>query len=145
MKIYRLPRRLIVKARQTGMARRNSVARHPGVWTTEPRRQSEMLLLRDKTAVIEVVDLHAKIETFLAAVVVLDNGSSLSRAEYLKTAVAAAAQMQALGQSVAWIERDGTVVLEGKELDGVIARQARDARYYPADGAQPLRDDRSKR
>jgi len=135
MKIYRLPRRLIVKARQTGMARRNSVARHPGVWTTEPRRQSEMLLLRDKTAVIEVVDLHAKIETFLAAVVVLDNGSSLSRAEYLKTAVAAAAQMQALGQSVAWIERDGSSCWRGRnstelspdrpETRGIIRRTER--------------------
>jgi uncharacterized protein len=59
---------LIVKARQMGMAGATALHGVLGYGQPSHARQSEMLLLRDKTAVIEVVDLHAKIETFLAAV-----------------------------------------------------------------------------
>jgi hypothetical protein len=58
--------------------------------------------------------------------VIMEMGGPLSPAEDLETAIIAAAQAQALGQSVARIERGDAVILEGEELKKAIASRAGD-------------------
>jgi hypothetical protein len=61
--------------------------------------------------------------------VVLENGTLLSPAEDLDTAIIAAAQAQALGHPVTRIDRGGMVILDGDELKEAIARRIQDGRY----------------
>jgi hypothetical protein len=66
---------------------------------------------------------------FTPYTVIMNKGAPLSPTEDLHTAIIAATQAQALGQSVARIERGDSVVLEGEELKEAIARRTEDAPY----------------
>jgi hypothetical protein len=62
-------------------------------------------------------------DQFRPYTVIMNKGGPLSPTEDLDTAIIAAAQAQALGQSVARIERGDAIILEGEELKKAIARR----------------------
>jgi PII-like signaling protein len=59
---------LVVKARQLGLAGATALRGILGYGQPSHARQAELLLSRDSPILIEVVDVHTKIETYLAAV-----------------------------------------------------------------------------
>lgn len=69
-------------------------------------------------------------DQFASYTVIMDKGWPLSPAEDLETAIIAAVQAQALGQSVARIERGDAAILEGEELKNAIACRTRDAEFH---------------
>jgi uncharacterized protein len=59
---------LVVKAREFGLAGATALRGIIGYGQPSHAREAELLLSRDRPILIEVVDVRAKIETYLAAV-----------------------------------------------------------------------------
>jgi PII-like signaling protein len=59
---------LVLKARELGMAGATAIRGILGYGQPSHAKTSALLLIRDATVLIEVVDVRAKIETYLAAI-----------------------------------------------------------------------------